>query len=238
MNTKTIKLSSIKKTQQSTKAHSASAHVIEYPSFYLVFTALNKSSNRKTGSMIQTYLLDKNSLHEPKVFGAKCGECPMVNKCYVSQDKLSVRSALKRLINDDKTSYVFSSLERVLPLLQGRLVRFGTYGDPSAIPLVDIEKITAVVRGWTGYTHFWREIDTDYSHYFNASCETLSDELLAQGLGYKSFRVLLKGETSYEVSENSILCLNVSKGLTCSDCLLCSGTQGKGRKVSIYIEEH
>lgn len=237
MNIKTVKLSTRIKTKK-TSTTRTSAHVVEYEAFYLVFTALQGSSNRKTGNMIQTYLIDKASINEPKVFGSKCLSCPMVDKCYVNKDKLSVRSALKRLIGGENTSYTFSTLDRVLPLLRGRLVRFGTYGDPSSIPLSDVKKITSVARGWTGYTHFWKSIDSDYALYFNASVEDSTDELLAQGLGYKTFRVLLKGDTSYEVSQNAILCLNVSKSLTCSDCLLCSGTEGKGRKVSIYIEEH
>lgn len=237
-NTKIVQLNASKaKIKKQDKR--ARAHVVEYESFYFVFTSLQGSDNPKTGDMVQTYLLDKNTITESNVFGAKCFDCPMVSKCYVSQDKLSVRLALKRLINGEKTSYIFNTLDRVLPLLKGRLIRFGSYGDPSIIPLDDIQKIVSVVRGWTGYTHFWKEIDTEYSKYFNASVESLTDELLAQGLGYKSFRVLLKGEsTSYEVSENAILCLNVSKGLTCSECLLCSGTRGKGRKISIYIQEH
>jgi hypothetical protein len=216
-----------------------SALVVTYPSFYLVFTALSGSSNRKTGDMIQTYLLDRETLTtEPKVFGAKCFDCPMVDKCYVSRDKMSVRKALARLLGEERTSYAHATLAQVLPLLNGRKVRLGTYGDPSALPLSDLKAIVNSAQGHTGYTHFWREIDTDYSAYLMASVEDSSAELLAQGLGYRTFRVITKETQERNVSSVAVECLNSSAGLTCADCLLCSGTEGKGRKVSIWIDEH
>ena len=216
----------------------ASAYVVEYPSFYLAFTALNGSENRKTGNMVQTYLIDKERLiSEPKTFGAKCEQCPMVDKCYVSRDKLSVRKALVKLTQGEATSYAFATLDEVLPLLQGRLVRLGTYGDPSAIPLDDLKRICESAKGHTGYTHFWREIDTDYSAYLMSSCESLSDELLSNALGYRAFRVLLDDQETHETTQKSVQCLNASVGLTCAECLLCSGTKGKGSS-NIYIHEH
>lgn len=225
------------KTNKATKR--PSALVVTYPSFYLVFTALNGSSNRKTGDMIQTYLLDRETLtSEPSVFGAKCSACPMVNKCYVSRDKMSVRSALARLLGEERTSYAHATLADVLPLLRGRKVRLGTYGDPSALPLADLKAIVNSAQGHTGYTHFWREIDTEYSAYLMASVEDSSAELLAQGLGYRSFRVITQETTERDVSSVAVECLNSSVGLTCADCLLCSGTSGRGRKVSIWIDEH
>lgn len=217
----------------------ASALVVTYPSFYLVFTALNGSTNRKTGDMVQTYLLDRDTLtSEPKVFGAKCSACPMVNKCYVSRDKMSVRRALTKLLGDERTSYAHAALADVLPLLSGRKVRLGTYGDPSALPLSDLKAVVNSAQGHTGYTHFWREIDTDYSRYLMASVEDSSAELLAQGLGYRTFRVITKETTERAVSSVAVECLNSSAGLTCAECLLCSGTEGKGRRVSIWIDEH
>jgi hypothetical protein len=220
------------------------AYVIEYLSFYFVITGFKaKSVNRKTGEMIQTYLLDKETLTtEPKVFGAKCAGCPMVSKCYVSNDKMSVRRTVKKLLNGEACSYKFSTLDEVLPLLRGERVRLGTYGDPSALPLHDLQKICKTSDGWTGYTHFFREIDSDYSLYLMASVESLEGELLAHSLGYLTFRVLLKEDENLEVTKKSIQCLNVENdktlvSLQCVDCLICSGTKGRGKK-SVYIEEH
>jgi hypothetical protein len=236
--TKTVTKRTKTATKQTKKAQ-ARAYVVTYDSFYLVFTALMGSNNRKTGNMIQTYILDKARLtSEPRVFGAKCEACPLVNKCYVSRDKMSVRRALKALLEGKGTgSYQHATLDQVLPHLEGRSIRFGTYGDPSAIPLDDVAKIVSAAKGHTGYTHFWREIDPAYSAYFMASCESLSDENEARLIGYRSFRVLLKEQVEHEVRSASIECLNSSVGLTCEDCGLCSGTEGKGSS-SIYIHEH
>jgi len=237
---KTATKRATKATKRATKATKRpSALVVTYPSFYLVFTALSGSSNRKTGDMVQTYLLDRETLtSEPKVFGAKCVECPMVNKCYVSRDKMSVRKALARLLGEERTSYAHATLDQVLPLLSGRKVRLGTYGDPSALPLDDLKAIVSACEGHTGYTHFWASIDTEYSAHLMASVEDATGELLAQGLGYRTFRVITKEDTERSVSSVAVECLNTSSGLTCAECLLCSGTEGKGRKVSIWIDEH
>ena len=220
------------------------AYVIEYATFFMVFTGFkSKSTNRKTGEMIQTYLLDKATLTtEPKVFGAKCAECPMVSKCYVNHDKQSVRRTVKKLLNGEACSYKFSTLDEVLPLLRGERVRLGTYGDPSALPLHDLQKICEASNGWTGYTHFFKEIDSDYALFLMASVESLEGELLAHALGYLTFRVLLKEDENLEVTKKSIQCLNVVDektlvSLQCVDCLICSGTKGRGKK-SVYIHEH
>ena len=239
MNIKTKKITRKKSKTAPKIKKKIQAYVIEYLSFYFVITGFkSKSTNRKTGGMIQTYLLDKKTLtSEPKVFGAKCSDCPMVSKCYVNHDKMSVRRTVKKLLNGEKTSYSFSTLEEVLPLLKGERVRLGTYGDPSALPLQDMKKICETSDGWTGYTHFFKEIDSDYSKYLMASVESLSSELLAHALGYLTFRVLLKEDETLEVSKQSIQCLNITINRQCTDCLLCSGTSGRGKK-SIYIEEH
>lgn len=236
--TKTITKRATKKRATKRATKRVSAYVVTYPTFYLVFTAMNGSTNRKTGDMIQTYLLDRETLtSEPKVFGAKCSACPMVDKCYVSQDKGAVRRALKKLLGEGSRSYAHATLDQVLPLLSGRLIRLGTYGDPSALPLSDLKAIVSSAKGHTGYTHFWREIDPAYSKFLMASCESLSDETEARLVGYRAFRVLLKGQEAHEVGARSVECLNASVGLTCAECLLCSGTEGKGSS-SIYIHEH
>lgn len=227
-----------KRTATKQRKAQVRAYVVTYDSFYLVFTALKRSNNTKTGNMIQTYILDKARLtREPRVFGAKCEACPLVNKCYVHNDKLSVRRALSKLLAKGRGSYKHATLAQVLPHLEGRVVRFGTYGDPSVIPLDDVANIVSACKGHTGYTHFWREIDPAYSNYFMASTENKNDENEARLIGYRTFRVLLKEQTEHEVRSDSIECLNSSVGLTCEECGLCSGTEGRGSS-SIYIHEH
>tara|TARA_B100001094_G_C18064187_1_gene736608 strand:+ start:316 stop:969 length:654 start_codon:yes stop_codon:yes gene_type:complete len=210
--------------------------VIELDTCYLIITGLRSySQNSKTGNMLQSYIIDKDrAWSEPKVFGSKCSECPVVNECYVTRDKLVVRRSLKRLIQGEKTSYQFVELEQVLPLLKGRPFRFGTYGDPSAIPLDVVRLIACEVSSWTGYTHFWRDIAQEYSEFFMASVEDLTGELLAQALKWRTFRMIRKGESNDSI--NSILCPNASRGITCEQCKLCKGTSSQAK--SIWIDEH
>ena len=214
--------------------------VIDMNTFYLVFTGLKtRSQNSKTGKAVQTYLIDKERLSEPKVFGSKCSACPMVEKCYVKRDKQSVRKALKKMLGliEGNTSYQLTTLDQVLPLLEGRKIRLGTYGDPSALSIETLVKITsAATLGHLGYTHFWREISPDYARFLMASCESAEDEREARLIGYRRFRVRLLSGDQHLLSD-SIECPNVTHGITCDQCGLCDGTRA-GSVKSIWIGEH
>ena len=215
------------------------SYVVEYPTFYAVFTCIIKLSvNEKTGCMVQSYFLSKENFDHKTTFGAKCNECPIQDVCYVEKDKLAVRQAVSRLLNGEKTSYVFvDSIDDVKHALKGRSLRFGTYGDPSCMPLSDVAKIVSWVSNHTGYTHFWKSIDSGYSEFFMASVESLADEMLATSLGYRKFRVVLdEDQDSAEVMQDSIECPHYSTGIQCAQCKLCSGNQVKAK--SIYVWQH
>lgn len=200
----------------------------------LVLTGLLRpSQNSKTGPMVQSYLLDPTRIKpEPKVFGARCETCPMVQRCYVSRDKLSVRKAVV------ENKYPQVQLTQALNALEGKKIRLGTYGDPSVIPLETLGEITRVTSGHTGYTHYWSSIDNGYSRYLMASVESVSLKEDANKLGYRTFRVLPKGEP-ITLEDDEILCPNYSHGVQCHDCGLCDGKRGDSdRRKSIAIPEH
>lgn len=227
---------------RSKRSSALSSAVILYHSVVLVLTNIKGGSqNEKTGDMVQSWVFDRNKLTD-RVFGAKCSECPMVSECYVMKGRGAHnavrRATLKALgLLEGNTSYKVVSLSEVLPMLSGRPLRLGSYGDPSAIPLDDMRALVEAADGHTGYTHFWRSSDPAYSQFLMASVEDLAGEMLAQSLGYRTYRVLRKHETQHEVSERSILCLEKSAGLSCADCLVCCGTS-KPRAKNIYIYEH
>lgn len=221
-----------KKTSKKTSIKTLKSCYVEYQSFYLVLTGLKlNSQNRKTGAMIQSYFIDKDTIDQPAVFGSKCSDCPMVEKCYVSRDKLTVRRLLK------EGTYKQVSFDDMLELIKDKPIRLGTYGDPSILPLSDLEAICEGASMHTGYTHFYAQIATQYSRYLMASVEDFSQELFAQSLGYRTFRVLLKGQSQYETSDHILECVNDTHGLTCLECGLCNGNQ-KGNVKNIYINEH
>ena len=221
-----------KKTSKKTSIKSLKSCYVEYHSFYLVLTGLKlNSQNKKTGAMIQSYFIDKETINHATVFGSKCGQCPMLEKCYVSRDKLTVRRLLK------EGNYTQVSFNTMLELIKDKPIRLGTYGDPSVLPLSDLEAICKSASMHTGYTHFFNTIPTQYSRFLMASVESYTQELFAQSLGYRTFRVLLKGYTEYETSDHIIECVNDTHGLTCLECGLCNGNQ-KGKVKNIYINEH
>lgn len=229
-------------TTRRKRSSALNSAVIIYNTVVLVLTNIRGGSrNAKTGDMVQSWVFDRTKL-TAKVFGAKCEECPMVAQCYVmkgTQAHNSVRRATLKALGllSGNTSYKVTTLQQVLPMLSGRPLRLGSYGDPSAIPLDDLRALVSAADGHTGYTHFWRSSDPAYAQFLMASVEDLPSEMLAQSLGYRTYRVLRKTESQHEVSERSILCLEKSAGLSCADCLVCSGTSKPNAK-NIYIYEH
>lgn len=199
------------------------------------------SANRKTGNLIQTYILrDDQSPLEAIKTGADasiCGDCVhrgdngKNRTCYVN-------------IGQGVTVVYKAFVDGKYPLwdgtgINGRLVRLGTYGDPAAVPRAIWEAFLANSVGHTGYTHQWRRPEFSWlSRYCMASADTVADSMHAQALGFRTFRVALpshvkrvKAEAVCPASEEA------GKKLTCSTCLACNGA-GTGRKSSIVIQAH
>jgi hypothetical protein len=199
----------------------------------IVAIATDGSSNRKTGDMIQTWIL--RSRIDP-VQAAKagddisiCGDCPhrsgKVRTCYVQvgQAPLSVYRAYRRKV------YPKGKLE---DFAQGRKIRAGSYGDPVAVPW----QAWCRASIWSGYTHQWVE---DFAQSFKevlmASCETPKDLELAQRWGWRTFLTRKVGDTAS--LEGSIECLATAHGKQCISCGLCSGLQ-RPKAPHIWIEAH
>lgn len=205
----------------------------------VIATGFNaSSSNRKTGGMIQTYILVQDS--EPHVAIKNgddfsiCGNCvhrgskERGRSCYVNigQGPLSVYRAWKRGSYPALTDYsIFTDL----------LVRFGTYGDPAAVPHNIWNDIDQVCQDNTGYTHQWKNCSPMYARWCMASVESKAEALEAHNKGYRTFRVGLekdirvKGEVLCPASEEA------GKKLQCFQCLACNGS---GRRGHIFIPAH
>lgn len=200
----------------------------------LILTGLKRpSQNRKTGPMVQSFLLDPARIQpEPKIFGSRCETCPMVQRCYVGRDKLSVRRAVV------ENKYPQVQLRQALIELEGKKIRLGTYGDPSVLELSTLAEITRVTSGHTGYTHYWSSVDNGYSRYLMASVESVSLKEEAQALGYRTFRVIPKNE-SITLEDDEILCPFSTHGTQCHDCGLCDGKRADSdKRKNIAILEH
>ena len=208
-----------------------------------------QSSNRKTGGMIQTYIIRPDmsptaAVYESEEDASICGDCPhrgvMVDgrrknrACYVnlSHGVTQVWQAFNR------GSYPVADVADVAPLLAGRAVRLGTYGDPGMVPLALWMALVSTAASWTGYTHQWRRIDPAYSSLLMASADSVDDRRTARLAGYRSFYVMPKGSTGRV--PGAVMCLSDARGTKCEDCGACAGTRmgAKPNAVDIFIEAH
>lgn len=204
----------------------------------IVAIATLKTSNRKTGDLIQTWILrsDVNPVEAVKTQADSsiCGSCihrgtyssiesKMMNRsCYVNvgQAPLGIYKAYQR--GNYRKGLTD---EQLATTLSGRLVRLGSYGDPAVLPYEICEKLVKFSVGNTGYTHMWKLCDPRYSNLLMASCDTEADFEEAHKRGWRTFRVrgegdlLLPGEFECPASTAQ------NNRLTCEQCLACSGTR-------------
>ena len=190
---------------------------------FTVFTGFKGSVNKKTGSMIQSYILvaDQNPVDAWKdgADSAVCGSCPLRYNskgkspaCYVNKghDPWAIWHACKR------GSYlevgVDVSFEDAITFISdfGK-VRFGAYGDPSASP-----HIFGALQSHTGYTHQWKTSDLDEE--CMASVETVYQKRKANELGWRTYRIVTNVN---QLEKDEIMCPYPK--VQCVECKLCGG---------------
>lgn len=193
-----------------------------------IATGLGTSSgNRKTGQMVQTWILPRDVEPHTAVKTGEdatvCGDCPHrpanEGTCYVTvfQAPLSVHRAYHR------GSYPAFEVEA----FRGRQVRFGAWGDPAAVPTEVWANIAAVASGHTGYTHQWKTADPALAPYCMASADNADDRAMAHGMGWRTFRTRLESEPRLKGEAVCPASAEAGHKLTCSDCMACSGSTGK-----------
>ena len=208
----------------------------------VVATGFNQPSvNRKTGPMIQTWILARSIDPISAVVSGRdkinCLDCPLSHfrGCYVDPGRgpQSVYLAYKR------GAYRKFSPDRDIDLFRRRPLRFGAYGEPIFIPLPLMRQLTSVASVWTGYTHQWRNpAFAAYKEFLMASC-TPHDYREAEALGWRAFVMtaehvdgLMQCPASKEYREKT------GRYLNCDQCGQCSGTSQPGRSVQILAHGH
>lgn len=187
------------------------------------------TSNRKTGNMLQIWILDaRMKPSESRATGAdalnQCAGCAFASNkgCYVDPRALaSIFGAWQR------GSY--SPLEMGSPewaqLFDNADVRLGAYGNPSKLPIGMLSDICERSRMHTGYFHDWAQMPESeavaYGKFLMASCE-LDTVTKAQAIGLRTFTVVPKNLPV--PPQLGIECLSDSKGMQCIECGLCDGT--------------
>ena len=197
------------------------------------------SDNRKTGDMIQIWILVKSvSPTEAIRTGLDrliCGNCVhrgheengrfgVERTCYVNagQAPLGIWRAWK--------AGAYLPLPSV-SVFAGRKVRFGAYGDPTWIPLSLALAIAGVASGHTGYSHQWRKPSLQgWKTLLMASVDSIAELVIARSLGWSTFRV------GSEASVGESLCASERVGTPCMDCLLCAGA--RNGLESVHIPPH
>jgi hypothetical protein len=121
-----------------------------------------------------------------------------------------------------------------------RMVRLGAYGDPAAVPQEVWMNLLHRAKGWTGYTHQWREPQFEYlKKWCMASVDSPGETLIAQSCGWRTFRVRQFNIEAYTGTREVVCPASDEQGakLQCIQCGVCSGTEGKGTS-NVVIKVH
>jgi hypothetical protein len=222
----------------------------------LIVFKLGKTTNTKISSgtekivQIYTYSLEQVEYvkSNPEKFSYKtffslansnCFECPFRGylKCYThkfTQARGFISSIKSILVEDNILEFNSELSNKLVNMCKGRYIRFGTYGEPSVLPLTLVESIVNVSFSHTGYTHQWLK-KPEFSKYFMASIENEKQAIFAQKLGYRSF-IVTKDILPSKIAINCPASKESGYKTTCEKCNLCSGNR-KGSK-DIFILEH
>lgn len=211
---------------------------------------LTKSHNRKTGAMIQSWILrvDQNPLAalDSGADASICGTCPqrpiVGGKCYVAVGRapMSIWRAYQRgrYINYWAYPDIYSKWAAKAPL------RLGAYGDPAVIDINIWKELLEIgyAPGHTGYSHFWAvPWAQEHKALCMASVETAGEAQVAQAMGWRTFRTTPAGGA---LRKNEFACpasAEEGKRLTCASCMACNGNphnRDASRAGSVLIQLH
>jgi len=201
----------------------------------VVVTNFKKTANKKIGEMLQTWIIrsdihphDAITTHEDYSI---CGDCKHRKKhsCYVnvSHGPTSVYNAYRR------KSYKKYN-KKYLSMLKDRFIRFGSYGDPAAVPMYIWDKLSKITKGYTGYTHQWLTCDPQLKYFCMASVDDEEEREIALSMGWRTYRV-----RSYEtdpIDDNEFVCPASKEGgelLSCDRCRACNGVSNRKNPVIV-----
>lgn len=204
----------------------------------IVAIATLKTANRKTGDMIQTWILRSDlsptdALKQAKD-GSVCGSCPhrqsIGGACYVNVGQAP--SAVYRSYKSGKYQHLDAISKSHFV---GRMVRLGAYGDPAAVPASIWSQIVGWSEGHTGYTHQigHKNFDLAILDLCMVSADTPKAAAMHQKFKRRTFRVKTPDS---ELLPNEIECVSDTMGMSCADCGLCNGARQSN--VSIAINVH
>jgi len=209
-----------------------------------VATGIRRATkNRKTGPMVQTWILRADVDPLTAIATGKdraiCGDCPLradpkvslPRRCYVT-----VAHAPQRVWKSYRRgSYTKKPLWAIMEEVEYSSLRMGSYGDPGALPKEAWDG-AELASTRTGYTHLWRGLqDPWWSRMIMASCEDTRGMIEAARRGWRAFLTLPDGAPA---PAGTLECLNSTHGTTCRDCGVCRGTQRATHAPHVFIRPH
>ncbi len=197
------------------------------PIVALVTGILTPSSNRKTGDMLQSFIIPAN--YKPteainlKKDSSVCGSCPLrKNICYVNAVTLN---NIWRAYKTGKYNYVTEELYDYIKTNKFKL-RLTAYGEAPAIPFEYWKRLIDNCSGITGYTHRWRSCDEVWKNYLMASVHSSEERDKAYSKGWRTFRIALENEL---LDKSEVMCKYSSDKMQCATCLLCNGNMNNNK---------
>jgi hypothetical protein len=208
-----------------------------------IATGFAKSGNRKTGAMIQTWIIRADMLPtDASKAGADasvCGGCPhrwaTGGACYVNIGQAP--QAVFRAFRAGRYPHATTAVA-LAALGKGRAVRLGSYGDPAAVPADVWRAFTSEAAMHTGYTHQWASGRADSLRGLcMASADTAGERDAANAAGWRTFRIMAAGEARAKGEAACPASAESGHKLTCAECGACNGADS-GRRGSIAIVVH
>jgi hypothetical protein len=189
-----------------------------------------KSGNVKTGDMIQiAILIDGITPTESLKLGADlavCGSCPFKSKPAGGDGSCYTHKNLRRGFAQNgtyKSHKATGSVAFDVSRFAGQRVRFGSYGDPAAVPVEVWQAIVAVAEGVTSYTHQWRTARPEFAEFCMASVDSQDEAAQAMAQGYRVFWVRDAGTDKPKGLISCPASKEMGMRTTCSECMMCGG---------------
>lgn len=197
----------------------------------------NRSSNSKTGDMVQAWVLTRDVSPVDAVKtgqdDAICGNCPMRSgsnvgrACYVIW--WLAPQKIWQTFHAGRIPQVPASLASTF--LLGEAVRVTAYGDAAAIPFDVWAGLIGRAKHHTGYTSQWETCDPRFKLLLMASVHSPADGDKAARMGWRTFR---EGwDRAYDWEVQCPASAEMGHRTTCQECNLCQGTSKQAKSVAI-----
>lgn len=194
-----------------------------------------------TARILQTYTFSIDQVVNKSLINDKdvCFNCPFSynqNKgksggCYTHKGLLSfgLKSKLNRLnklylSGKIQKGYIgiFEKIYKYSLKYPIKFARFGTYGEPTLLPIELMQSLSTLVKKYSGYTHQWDKVNKDYSKFLMSSVHNIFEANISKSLGYRSFLVGSEKPANFVLCPSSSTIAKDNK-LSCANCGLCAG---------------